>query len=98
MEEIFGKHFSITEPEAINTVIYKVNKTEKEFLDKSGLNLLISFNFLNNFISSSVVDFGTIILITAIRLPLRKAKIFGRIYRKKQKENILFDGSCTRRK
>ncbi len=35
MEEIFGKHFSITEPEAINTVIYKVNKTEKEFLDKS---------------------------------------------------------------
>ncbi len=35
MEEIFGKHFSITEPETINTVIYKVNKTEKEFLDKS---------------------------------------------------------------
>lgn len=35
MEEIFGKHFSITEPETINTVIYKVNKTEKEFLDRS---------------------------------------------------------------
>ena len=35
MEEIFGKHFSITEPNSINTVIYKVNKTEKEFLDKS---------------------------------------------------------------
>ncbi len=35
MEEIFGKHFSITEPESINTVIYKVNKTEKEFLNKS---------------------------------------------------------------
>jgi len=35
MEEIFGKHFSITEPETVNTVIYKVNKTEKEFLDKS---------------------------------------------------------------
>lgn len=35
MEEIFGKHFSITEPENISTVIYKVNKTEKEFLDKS---------------------------------------------------------------
>ena len=32
MEEIFGKHFSITEPKNINTVIYKVNKTEKEFL------------------------------------------------------------------
>ena len=35
MEEIFGKHFSITEPENINTVIYKVNKTEKEFLENS---------------------------------------------------------------
>lgn len=35
MEEIFGKRFSITEPETVNTVIYKVNKTEKEFLDKS---------------------------------------------------------------
>ena len=34
MEEIFGKHFSITEPESINTVIYKVNKTEKEFLSR----------------------------------------------------------------
>ena len=32
MEESFGKHFSITEPKNINTVIYKVNKTEKEFL------------------------------------------------------------------
>ncbi len=35
MEEIFGKHFSITEPKAVNTVIYKVNKTEKEFLEES---------------------------------------------------------------
>ena len=35
MEEIFGKHFSITEPKAVSTVIYKVNKTEKEFLDES---------------------------------------------------------------
>lgn len=30
-----GKHFSITDPEGINTVIYQVNKTEKEFLDNS---------------------------------------------------------------
>ena len=35
MGEIFGKYFSITEPNSVNTVIYKVNKTEKEFLDKS---------------------------------------------------------------
>jgi len=27
-----GKHFSITDPKGINTVIYQVNKTEKEYL------------------------------------------------------------------
>lgn len=29
-----GKHFSITDPKGINTVIYQVNKTEKEYLDE----------------------------------------------------------------
>lgn len=32
MENMQGKHFSITDPKGINTVIYQVNKTEKEFL------------------------------------------------------------------
>ena len=32
MDNIQGKHFSITEPKGVNTVIYQVNKTEKEFL------------------------------------------------------------------
>ncbi len=32
MESIQGKHFSITDPKGVNTVIYQVNKTEKEFL------------------------------------------------------------------
>ncbi len=27
-----GKHFSITDPKGINTVIYQVNETEKEYL------------------------------------------------------------------
>lgn len=27
-----GKHFSITDPKGVNTVIYQINKTEKEFL------------------------------------------------------------------
>ena len=27
-----GKHFSITDPKGINTVIYQINKTEKEYL------------------------------------------------------------------
>ncbi len=31
MDNIQGKHFSITDPEGVNTVIYQINKTEKEF-------------------------------------------------------------------
>ena len=32
MDNIQGKHFSITDPEGVKTVIYQVNKTEKEYL------------------------------------------------------------------
>ena len=35
METWQGKHFSITDPQNVNTVIYQINRTEKEFLDKS---------------------------------------------------------------
>ena len=35
MDMVNGKHFSITDPEGVNTVIYQVNKTEKEFLKDS---------------------------------------------------------------
>ena len=35
MEEMLGKHFSITDPKDVNTVIYKINETEKEFLKDS---------------------------------------------------------------
>ncbi len=35
MDSIQGKHFSITDPEGVKTVIYQVNKTEKEFLKNS---------------------------------------------------------------
>ena len=35
MESIQGKHFSITDPQGVNTVIYRINKTEKEFLNES---------------------------------------------------------------
>lgn len=31
MESIQGKHFSITDPESVNTVIYRINKTPKEY-------------------------------------------------------------------
>lgn len=32
MESIQGKHFSITDPEGVSTVIYRINKTAKEYL------------------------------------------------------------------
>ena len=35
MEKWQGKHFSITDPKGVKTVIYQVNKTEKEFLKNS---------------------------------------------------------------
>ncbi len=35
METWQGKHFSITDPKDVNTVIYQINKTGKEFLNDS---------------------------------------------------------------
>ena len=35
METFQGKHFSITDPKDVNTVIYRVNQTEKEYLKDS---------------------------------------------------------------
>lgn len=35
METWQGKHFSITDPQNVNTVIYQINRTEKEFLENS---------------------------------------------------------------
>ena len=32
MDVLHGKHFSITDPQGVNTVIYQINETEKEFL------------------------------------------------------------------
>ena len=34
MESWKGKHFSITDPKGVNTVIYEVYKTDKEYLNK----------------------------------------------------------------
>lgn len=34
MDSIQGKHFSITDPQGVSTVIYRVNKTAKEFLNE----------------------------------------------------------------
>ena len=35
LDKIQGKYFSIVDPKDINTVIYQINRTEKEFLKKS---------------------------------------------------------------
>ena len=35
MEIVQGKHFSITDPQGVNTVIYKINETEREYLKES---------------------------------------------------------------
>ena len=35
MEIVQGKHFSITDPHGVNTVIYRINETEKEYLKES---------------------------------------------------------------
>ena len=37
MDIMQGKHFSITDPEGISTVIYQINKTEKEFQNQKNL-------------------------------------------------------------
>ena len=35
MEIVQGKNFSITDPQGVSTVIYKINETEKEYLKES---------------------------------------------------------------
>ena len=35
MDKMQGRHFSITDPKGVNTVIYQVNRTEKEFLNNA---------------------------------------------------------------
>ena len=35
MESLEGKHFSITDPVNVNTVVYRLDETEKEFAKNS---------------------------------------------------------------
>lgn len=53
MEEILGKRFSITEPKAVNTVIYKVNKTEKEFLETSPKYTIERLDYSEEFVGNN---------------------------------------------
>lgn len=35
MEALQGKNFSITDPKDVNTIIYKINRTEKQYLEEA---------------------------------------------------------------
>ena len=50
---IQGKHFSITDPQDVSTVIYRVNKTEKEFLDKSPKYTVERLGYTEEFVGSN---------------------------------------------
>ena len=52
-ENLQGKHFSITEPQNINTVIYQVNRTEKEFLKSSPKFTVERLDYSEEFIGSN---------------------------------------------
>lgn len=54
MGENFGKHFSITEPKSINTVIYKVNKTEEEYLKDNPKYTIERLDYTKEFVGNNV--------------------------------------------
>lgn len=50
-QEFYGKYFSITDPKGVNTVIYRINKTAKEYQEqypKYTVERLVSSEELNN--------------------------------------------------
>ncbi len=49
METWEGKSFSITDPQGVNTVIYQIHKTEKEFLQDSPKYTLQRLEFMEEF-------------------------------------------------
>ena len=49
MDTLEGKSFSITDPQGVNTVIYQINKTEKEFLKDSPKYTLQRLDFMEEF-------------------------------------------------
>ena len=51
-ESLHGKYFSITDPEGITTVIYKVNRTEKEFLRNSPKYTVERLEFSEEFVGT----------------------------------------------
>ena len=52
-EPIQGKHFSITDPQSVSTIIYRVNRTEKEFLEKSPKYTIERLNYTEEIVGES---------------------------------------------
>ena len=54
MEEFLqGKHFSITDPHNVNTVIYKIKETEKEFLKDSPKYTVERLDYTEEFVGAN---------------------------------------------
>lgn len=50
MEEVIkGKHFSVTDPQNVNTIIYQINKTEKELKENSPKYTLERLEYIEEF-------------------------------------------------
>ena len=52
-KNIEGRHFSITDQKDVNTVIYQVNKTEKEFLKDSPKYTVERLNYTEELVGSN---------------------------------------------
>ena len=52
-ENLQGKHFSITDPHNVSTVIYQVNKTEKEFLKDSPKFTIERLGYIEEFVGEN---------------------------------------------
>ena len=50
MENFEGKHFSITDPQNVNTVVYKIDETEKEYQSNSPKFTIQRLDFTEEFI------------------------------------------------
>ena len=50
---LHGKYFSITDPQEVNTVIYKVNRTAKEFLKTSSKYNVERLDFTEEYVGSN---------------------------------------------
>jgi hypothetical protein len=53
-ETLQGKHFSITDPQNVSTVIYRVNKTEKEFRDNSPKYTVERLNYIEELVGHNM--------------------------------------------